>query len=484
MQESAPHIAIIPTPGIGHLIPLTELARRLSNEFNFTITILIPNDGFPPSKSQLSILQTLPNTISHLFLSPVDLTDLHSDARIKTRIKLTLTRSLPAIRDSLRVLSESTRLVAVVVDLFGSDICDLAREIGILPYIFFLTSALGLCFGFSMQNLHNMHTCEFRDISDPVQFCPGSVPVHGADFPDAAQCRKNESYKFLLDMKERYSKAVGILVNSFFKLEPATFKYLMEDCHQDHDKIPPVYPIGPIIRTDLEGDLNGLNYLKWLDEQPSKSVLFVSFGSGGNLSHEQVIELALGLESSGQRFLWVVKTPHDKANASYFSINDFDDPLVYLPQGFLCRTKGLGLVVPSWAPQIQILSHGSTGGFVTHCGWNSVLESIVHGVPLIAWPLYAEQKLNSVLLAEDLKVALRVKPHEKGLIQRDQIAQYAQCLIQGEQGKLLRDNMRALNHEANIALNEDGSSKESLGKVVQAMMNHKIIGNGQMGVLN
>ncbi|CAL5396868.1 unnamed protein product [Camellia sinensis] len=120
---------------------------------------------------------------------------------------------------------------------------------------------------------------------------------------------------------------------------------------------------------------------------------------------------------SGQRFLWVVRSPNDKsANAAFFTAQSQNDPFGFLPEGFLERTKGRGLVVQSWAPQIEVLRHHSTRGFLTHCGWNSILESVVHGVPLIAWPLYAEQKMNAVMLTEGLNVALRPKSDETGLV--------------------------------------------------------------------
>jgi hydroquinone glucosyltransferase len=170
---------------------------------------------------------------------------------------------------------------------------------------------------------------------------------------------------------------------------------------------------------------------------------------------------------------WVVRSPHEKAaNATYFSVQSIKDPFDFLPDGFLERTKGVGLVVPSWAPQVQVLKHGSTGGFLTHCGWNSTLESILHGVPLIAWPLYAEQRMNSVLLADDLKVALRVKVNDKGLVGHEDISNYARCLIEGEEGKLLKSKMKELKIAADRALSEEGSSTKSLAEVAQVMKSH------------
>ncbi|KAI9180660.1 hypothetical protein LWI28_006974 [Acer negundo] len=88
------------------------------------------------------------------------------------------------------------------------------------------------------------------------------------------------------------------------------------------------------------------------------------------MSHDQLIELAFGLEMSQQRFIWVVRSPNDEsANAAFFEVQSEKDPFGFLPEGFLERTKQRGLVISSWAPQIEVLSHGSTGGFLTHCGW-------------------------------------------------------------------------------------------------------------------
>ncbi|KAB1225257.1 Hydroquinone glucosyltransferase [Morella rubra] len=115
------------------------------------------------------------------------------------------------------------------------------------------------------------------------------------------------------------------------------------------------------------------------------------------LSFDHLTELALGLELSGQRFVWVVRSPNNgPADAAYVGNRSHKDPLACLPNGFGERIEGRGLVVPSWAPQTRILRHGSIGGFLTHCGWNSTLESIASGIPLIVWPLFAEQRMNAV----------------------------------------------------------------------------------------
>jgi hydroquinone glucosyltransferase len=143
-------VAIVPTPGIGHLIPLIELAKRLVVHHNFLVTVLIPTDG-SPVKPQKAILEALPKSISSIFLPPVSLDDLPEDILAETRIALTLTRSLPALREYFKVLAESTQLVASVVDLFGTEVFDVAKEFGVSSYILFPSTAMVLSLIFSIR---------------------------------------------------------------------------------------------------------------------------------------------------------------------------------------------------------------------------------------------------------------------------------------------------------------------------------------------
>ncbi|KAJ6404331.1 hypothetical protein OIU84_012500 [Salix udensis] len=457
--DSPAHVAILPSPGMGHLIPLAELAKRLVHQHNFSITFVIPTDG-SPSKAQRSVLGSLPSTIRSVFLPPVNLSDLPEDVKIETTISLTVARSLPSLRDVFRSLADrGNRAVALVVDLFGTDAFDVAREFNVSPYIFFPSTAMALSLFFHLPKLDEMVSCEYREMKEPVKI-PGCLPIHGGELLDPAQDRKNDAYKWLLHHTKRYRLAEGVMVNSFTDLEKGALQALRE---VEAGK-PAVYPVGPLVNMDSSTGGEGSDQcLKWLDDQPHGSVLFVSFGSGGTLSLDQITELALGLETSEQRFLWVARSPNDAvSNATFFSVDSHEDPFNFLPKGFLERTKGRGLVVPSWAPQPQVLSHGSTGGFLTHCGWNSTLESVVNGVPLIVWPLYAEQKMNAWMLTQDIKVGLRPKASDNGLIGREEIANVVRGLMEGEEGKRVRNRMKDLKEAAARVLlsTEDGSLSE------------------------
>ncbi|KAL0547771.1 hypothetical protein IC582_012196 [Cucumis melo] len=457
-----PHLAILPSPGMGHLIPLIEFAKRLLSHHRLTFTFIIASDG-PPSQPQQSLLNSLPSGIDHLFLPPLSFDDLPPDSKIETIITLTISRSLPSLRNVLKSMVPQSNLVGLVVDLFGTDAFDVAREFNISSYIFFPSTAMLLSFALFLPKLDESVVGEFRDHPEPIKI-PGCIAIEGKDLLDPVQDRKNEAYKWTLHNAKRYALADGIFLNSFPELEPGAIKYLREE----EPGKPLVYPIGPLVKIDADEKEERAECLKWLDEQPHGSVLFVSFGSGGTLKSAQIDELALGLEMSGQRFIWVVRSPSDKAaDATYFSVHSQSDPLGFLPEGFLERTKNRGMVVPSWAPQAQILSHGSTGGFLTHCGWNSTLESVVNGIPLIAWPLYAEQRMNAVMLTEEINVSLKPKRNEKtGIVEKEEISKVVKSLLEGEEGKKLRRKMKELKEASEKAVGEDGSSTKIVTNLV------------------
>ncbi|KAL2231195.1 hydroquinone glucosyltransferase-like [Sesamum indicum] len=471
-RSQPPHnIALLPPPiFLGHLIPFIELAKKLVFHHNCTITLIILDDG-SSMKSQKSLLQGLPTTINTVFLPPASTDDLPENARVELLVSVRLTRSFPALRDTLTSLKQlGTPATALVVDLFAIDAIDIAKQFEIPAYLFHVIATNELSLSVLMPKLDESCTSEYRDMEEPITL-PGSIVLSPEDLPDSMKERNSEVHKWALDWCNKFLEADGVMVNSFLELELEAFK----DLEQRRPDVPPVYPVGPLIRTGTEAESDrGSECVKWLNDQPPKSVLFVSFGSGGTLSVEQFNELALGLEMSGHRFLWVVRTPQENIADAYLNSQSIvKDPLDFLPDGFLERTKGRGLVVASWAPQIQVLSHRSTGGFVTHCGWNSILESAVFGVPMIAWPLCFEHRMNAVFLTDGLKGAIRVKENENGVVGREQIAQLMKRLMQGEEGKQIRNRMNDVKIAAGNALSQEGSSTQALAHVVQQWINWK-----------
>ncbi|KAJ4967581.1 hypothetical protein NE237_019430 [Protea cynaroides] len=387
------HIAILPSPGMGHLIPLAELAKRLIHYHYLSITFIIPTDG-TLSKSARELLDDLPKNINSVVLPPANLDDLH-DVKPLARISQTISRSLPSLREVFKVLSTTTRLTALVVDLFGTDSFDVAKEFKVSPYIFFPGAAMVLSWMLHMPTLDEMYSCEYKHLQNPVKL-PGCIALHGRDLFYTIQDRKDESYTWFLHHCKRFGLAQGIMFNSFIDLETSAINALNED--NKNSKLPPIYPVGPLVQSGSNDGVDVNDCLKWLDDQPHRSVLFVSFGSGGALSPEQLLELAFGLESSGQRFLWVIRSPTRKApNANFFDAQ--------------------------------------------------------------------KQRMNAAMLVQDMKVALRPKVGEDGIVWREEISTVVKCLMEGEGGKRVRNKMREFKDAAAKALSVDGSSTLSLLQV-------------------
>ncbi|KAJ3694600.1 hypothetical protein LUZ60_010080 [Juncus effusus] len=462
-EEKSPHVALLATPGMGHLIPLAELAKRLVGKFHFTATII--TFASTASKTQQAFLSSLPSSISSLSLPPVSLSDLPSNSAIETLMSVEMVRNIPALTQLLSALKSRTSLMAFVADLFGADAFDASKEAGVPGYLFIPTNLMTLSLLLHLPEIDAKLDCEFSELKEPVQL-PGCVPIPGTEILHPLQDRKNECYKWMLHHGQKYREAKGILVNTFDAIEPEAAKIL----RQPESKRPPVYPIGPLIQTGWaveKPDESGCT--DWLDKQPKNSVLFVSFGSGGTLTQEQMNEVAFGLESSGQRFLWVVRSPSDVSgdvSANYYDAESKRDPFSFLPEGFVERNKEKGFVVSSWAPQIKVLSHQATGGFVCHCGWNSTLESVVHGVPMIAWPLFAEQRQNAVMLKRGVGVALSLKKRADGVVEREELARVVRELMQGEEGERVRRKVAELKEKAEVGLRDGGEAARALEEVV------------------
>ncbi|KAF9620259.1 hypothetical protein IFM89_010994 [Coptis chinensis] len=466
-------------PTLGHLIPFLELAKRIVAFDGFKVSLLVLHTDTSPAIFQLLNNIRLPKGLEIVKIPPVDISSfVDACTDIVTRISIIMRESLPQIESVIINLARATILV---VDLFAKGALDLAADNLCVQKYIFLTSPAGLlAFMMYLPTLDQEVDGEFVDLKEPIHI-PGCNPIQVDDLVDRVLNRKVEEYTWFLYHASRFPIAHGVLVNTCEDLEPTSLKALKENPVLGKIPTPPVYPVGPLIKAHNSPAQLENKCITWLDMQPKDSVLFVSFGSGGTLSAEQMIELAYGLELSQQRFIWVVKKPVEANNSAgtLFTTGNMEhtNPCDYLPNGFLTSINGVGLVVQSWAPQVEILSHKSTGGFLSHCGWNSTLESIVNGVPVITWPLFAEQKMNATFLVEELGVAIRPSVgKDKELVGRVEIGRVVRKVMENtEEGNGLRNKVMEIQNSVLKALDEGGSSYNSLSQVLQEWKTNCIV---------
>jgi UDP:flavonoid glycosyltransferase YjiC (YdhE family) len=209
--------------------------------------------------------------------------------------------------------------------------------------------------------------------------------------------------------------------------------------------------------------------VSFLDCHPPSSVLYISFGSQNSIRAEHMTELALALESAGRPFVWAVRPPVGHDVKGDFRADQ------WLPDGFeeKARRGNRGLLVRGWAPQVRILAHASTGAFLSHCGWNSVLESVTHGVPILGWPLSSEQFYNAKMLNEEWGVCVEVARGkvEDTVVSRAAVADVVETVM-GQTAKAaeMRRRLREIKEVMEVSWKEgSGSSRKAMEDFLRAM---------------
>lgn len=282
------------------------------------------------------------------------------------------------------------------------------------------------------------------------------IKVTRNDFdPMMLETKDTLASKFFLNCVRSTMSSFGLLFNSFYELEPLFFDFWNRECQ------PRGWCVGPLclaastsnwVQSELPS--NKQAWIHWLDQklEQGSSVLYVAFGSQAEVSPEQLREIATGLEESNVNFLWVLRKKESE-----------------LSDGFEDRVTDRGLVVRDWVDQREILTHQSVRGFLSHCGWNSVLESLCAGVPILAWPMMAEQPSNAKLVAEEIKVGLRVETSVgtvKGLVKWEGLKKLVLELMEGDKGKEVRKKAKEVAEMAKKAVEEGGSSWSSLESLI------------------
>lgn len=446
------HIAFLPSSGMGHILPLFHLAEKLILHHGFHVSFLVITTNASAAQTQFlrsPTVRLLQPDLSVINLPPVDVSVVvTADMRLATQISVLTRESLKPLKATLIDLNPTS----LIIDIFTTDAIDVCRELSIPVYSFFTASTALLTFSLYLPASVEG---DYADVD-----VPGCRRIRATDIVDPVRERENDDYKWYLLHVSRLRNTAGIILNVWEGFDPDRFKVLNQNPFYKSIPTPPVHPVGPLVKEAEILPENDARILAWLDSQPRESVLYVCFGSGGTLSSEQLTELAWGLEASRQRFILVARRPVDSSvSAVYFSVGDDKfEASDYLPVGFLERTRGVGMVVHDWAPQSAVLRHLSTGAFLSHCGWNSVLESVVEGVPIIAWPLFAEQRMNAAMLVEEVGVAVKVAEVGEEVVGREEVERVVREVMEGgEEGKAIRRRARELRETAKMALGDGGS---------------------------
>ncbi|KAK7380386.1 hypothetical protein VNO78_32896 [Psophocarpus tetragonolobus] len=468
-------VVFYPAPLIGHLVSTIELCKLiLSHRPSLAIHILItiaPYDTATASNYISAVSTALPSVSFHN-LPPFTIpqTLLSSSLNHESLLFHLLHHNDPHLHQTLLSLSQTHSIKALIFDILSTQSIPIASQLNIPSYIFNPSNASILAVFLYHRTLHQKYLQSFKDLNTFLNI-PGVPPMPSSDMPKPLLHRNDEAYHNFLSCSLAADKAAGYIVNTFEALEPSSTKAISQGLCLLDFPVAPLFCLGPIVAANAEKNASDHKHqcLRWLDSQPSKSVVFLCFGSLGVFSKEQLCEIAIGLEKSNQRFLWVVRNPvtEQKHNLA-LGLQEEPDFELLLPKGFLERTKEKGLVVKSWAPQAAVLKHDSVGGFVSHCGWNSVLEAVCGGVPMIAWPLYAEQRFNRVVLVEEIKVALWMHESESGFVAATEVEERVRELMESERGNRVRERVTGLKDEAKGAVREDGSSHVALVKLLKS----------------
>ncbi|PSR93159.1 7-deoxyloganetic acid glucosyltransferase [Actinidia chinensis var. chinensis] len=308
--------------------------------------------------------------------------------------------------------SESRRPVTcIIADAMLIFALDVAEQVGIPLFYFDTISPCGLWTYFCLPKLIDAGELPFKgnDLDAPIKSVQGMEGfLRQRDLPSFCRASDLTDYqlKFAVMEIQQVPRARGLILNTFKELDEPFLSQMRSLC-------PNLYPIGPI-HTHLKTRLNAEPTLPppsstslwqedqscmiWLNAQPFKSVIYISIGSLSTMTSDQLMEFWHGLVNSGHRFLWV-RRPNSIVG---------ENRVGPIPKELLEATKERGCIV-SWAPQEDVLAHPAVGGFLTHTGWNSTLESMVEGVPMLCWPSFVDQHVNSRFVSEVWKLGIDMK---------------------------------------------------------------------------
>ncbi|OVA16191.1 UDP-glucuronosyl/UDP-glucosyltransferase [Macleaya cordata] len=474
-----PHVVIFPFMAHGHTIPLLDLSKALSSK-SIKVTIITTPSNTCSILPYISNLDSQNINLKQIPFPQVQ--DIPIGCENTSQLPsldlflpfLNATKKLqPSFHQTLKEMSQTGSLpICVISDFFLGWTLDTCRSFDVPRIVFHGMDVLSRAISKTLW-VHPPHQIITASSSTDYEFEEQSLTLPGLTLPFTLTCADlpqslrapdhNDPFsEFITEVDESDNDSWGVIVNSFVELEHSHVAAL-ESFYKNGAK---AWCVGPLLlyndqlekidRTTKMDQCHTSKCIKWLTEQAmSASVIYVSFGTQVHVSDAQLDEVAFGLEMSGYSYLWVVRsktwTP---------------------PDGMEGTKKGL-IISDQWVDQLSILAHRGTGGFLSHCGWNSVLESLSMGVPILAWPMIAEQSLNAKLVVEGLGAAIRVANLGPGgvaaTVGREAICEGVKELMGGERGRSVRERTQGLGRAARRAVEEGGSSSEKLSDLIDTL---------------
>ncbi|GFP90964.1 zeatin o-glucosyltransferase [Phtheirospermum japonicum] len=350
----------------------------------------------------------------------------------------------PVIEIIRRLCAESRRVVIIYDSLMGSVIQDFVGLPNAEAYTFHSVSAYAIFF-FLWESLRR-----------PFQVANEIL----GNLPSPEGCFTPEFKRFVRAQHEYAKLSSGRVYNTCRVLERPFMELLEKPDISGGKKQWALGPFNPVEKTESGRELKKGSCLKWLDGLGPNSVILVSFGTTTTLSEKQIQELAMGLERSEQSFIWVLRDA-DRGDDVILNGNDVIKKVNILPEGFEERVRERGIVVRDWAPQLEILGHFAVGGFMSHCGWNSCMESISMGVPIAAWPMHSDQPKNAVLVTEILRIGLLVRDwgRRDEILKASNIESGVRRLMASQEGAEARKRAAELSAAVREAMATGGSAQ-------------------------
>ncbi|KAJ1685400.1 hypothetical protein LUZ63_016790 [Rhynchospora breviuscula] len=463
--QNQQHFLIVTYPAQGHINPARHLARKLVNSTGAHVTLSTAISGHRKMFTSLSSIDEEFHDGLIYYLPYSDgydegfKKDVHDQNHFMTESKVVGSRTLSCVIN--RLASDGRPVTCVIYTLLMSWVADVARDHGIPCALYWIQPAIVLAVYY--QYFHGYKDAITANANDPMAMVklPCLPPLKIRDLP---------SFLTITDKDDPYYSVIGYFSETFETLERESFSgkkpkiwvnsfdELEADAIKSVEKELDLMGIGPVL-SSLEGagvkskDLYNTDddaYLNWLDTKPKGSVIYVSFGSMSVMKKGQIEEISRALKDTKRPFLWVVR----KDNREQVGIE-----LEELVSG----TDGM---VVEWCNQLQVLRHPSVGCFVTHCGWNSTLETLACGVPAVGVPQWTDQGTNAWLI-EERGIGVRGEISKDGDIESEELKRCLEVVMgDGEQGQKIKKMAAFWKERARVAVEEGGSSERNLRAVL------------------